>query len=122
MAREREKREGFGGSHGDGEGAPRGRDRGEGGRGGFDRGDRGDRGDRERRSVPLQVTLDPGMHVEKAMKILKRKLIKEGLFKELKLRRFYEKPSERRKRKRKEALKKLRKEEARQKKNPFLFG
>lgn len=61
-------------------------------------------------------------NIEKAMKILKRKLIKEGLFKELKSRRYYEKPSERRKRKVKEAMKKARKEEARQKKNPMLFS
>lgn len=59
-------------------------------------------------------------NIEKAMKILKRKLIKEGLFKELKSRRYYEKPSERRKRKEKESRKKLRKEEARMKKGPGL--
>jgi small subunit ribosomal protein S21 len=59
-------------------------------------------------------------NIEKAMKVLKRKLIKEGIFKELKLRRYFEKPSERKKRKVKESLKKARKEEARQKKNPFI--
>jgi small subunit ribosomal protein S21 len=58
--------------------------------------------------------------IEKAMKILKRKLIKEGLFKELKSRRYYEKPSERKKRKLKESLKKIRKEEARSKKNLLM--
>jgi len=75
-----------------------------------------------RRQGALEVPVENGVHIEKAIKILKRKLIKEGLFKELKLRRYYEKPSERRKRKHKESVKKLRKEEARQKKNPFLFG
>ena len=59
-------------------------------------------------------------NIEKAMKILKRKLIKEGLFKELKSRRYYEKPSEKKKRKEKESRKKLRKEEARLKKGPGL--
>lgn len=49
-------------------------------------------------------------NLEKAMRVLKRKLIREGVFKELKSRRFYEKPSERRKRKEKEAVKKRRKE------------
>lgn len=49
-------------------------------------------------------------NLEKAMRVLKRKLIREGVFKELKSRRFYEKPSERRKRKEKEATKKRRKE------------
>jgi small subunit ribosomal protein S21 len=37
--------------------------------------------------------------VEKALKILKNKLSKSGLFKELKLRRAYEKPSVKKKRK-----------------------
>ena len=60
-------------------------------------------------------------NIEKAMKILKRKLIKEGLFKELKARKYYEKPSERRKRKEKESRKKQRKEEARLKKGPGLM-
>ena len=70
------------------------------------------------RSSVLEVTVDHS--IEKAMKILKRKLIKEGLFKELKMRRYFEKPSERRKRKQKESLKKARKEASRMKKNPFL--
>lgn len=82
-------------------------------------GDRGDRGDRQRAGA-MEVIVDH--NIEKAMKILKRKLIKEGLFKELKSRRYYEKPSERRKRKHKESLKKLRKEEARAKKNTMLFS
>lgn len=49
-------------------------------------------------------------NLEKAMRVLKRKLIREGVFKELKTRRFYEKPSEKKKRKQKEAQKKRRKE------------
>lgn len=49
-------------------------------------------------------------NLDKAMRVLKRKLIREGIFKELKSRRFYEKPSERKKRKEKEAQKKRRKE------------
>ncbi len=52
-------------------------------------------------------------NLEKAMRVLKRKLIREGVFKELKSRRFYEKPSEKNKRKRKEAVKKRRKEQDR---------
>lgn len=47
------------------------------------------------------------------MRVLKRKLIREGVFKELKARRFYEKPSEKKKRKEKEAHKKRRKEQER---------
>lgn len=44
--------------------------------------------------------------VERALKILKRQLTKEGLMRELKSRRFYEKPSLKKKRKQKEAKKK----------------
>ena len=47
-----------------------------------------------------------GNNIEKAIKDLKNKLSKEGLFKELKSRRYYEKPSVKEKRKRIEAQKK----------------
>lgn len=72
------------------------------------------------RGGPMEVIVDN--NIEKAMKILKRKLIKEGLFKELKSRRYFEKPSLKRKRKAKEAMKKVRKDEARSKKNSSLFS
>jgi small subunit ribosomal protein S21 len=71
------------------------------------------------RNNPMEVAVE--QNIEKAMKILKRKLIKEGLFKELKSRRYFEKPSERKKRKLKESIKKVRKEEARSKKNSSLI-
>ena len=45
--------------------------------------------------------------IEKALKILKNKLSKSGLFKELKIRRAYEKPSVKRKRKAIEARRRL---------------
>lgn len=45
--------------------------------------------------------------VEKALKILKNKLSKSGLFKELKLRRAYEKPSVKKKRKTIEARRRM---------------
>jgi small subunit ribosomal protein S21 len=45
--------------------------------------------------------------VEKALKILKNKLSKSGLFKELKVRRAYEKPSVKKKRKTIEARRRL---------------
>jgi len=48
-------------------------------------------------------------NLENAIKTLKRKLQKEGLFKEVKQRRYYEKPSEKKLRKREEAVKKNRK-------------
>jgi small subunit ribosomal protein S21 len=45
--------------------------------------------------------------VDKALKVLKNKLSKNGLFKELKLRRAYEKPSVKKKRKAIEARRRL---------------
>jgi small subunit ribosomal protein S21 len=45
-------------------------------------------------------------NIEGALKVLKRKLQKEGLFKEIKQRASYEKPSVKEKRKRREAKKK----------------
>ncbi len=47
-----------------------------------------------------------GNDVEKALKSLKRQLQKEGLFKDLKQRSYYEKPSVKEKRKQREARKK----------------
>jgi small subunit ribosomal protein S21 len=48
-------------------------------------------------------------NVTKAMRVMKRKLQQEGLFRELKKRRYYEKPCARRKRKQKESLQRERK-------------
>ena len=56
------------------------------------------------------IEISVNSNLEKAMRVLKRKLIREGVFKELKSRRFYEKPSEKKKRKDKEAMKKRRKD------------
>ncbi len=47
--------------------------------------------------------------LEKAMKALKIRLAKDGMFRELKRRRFYEKPSVRKKRKQAEARRRWRK-------------
>ena len=41
---------------------------------------------------PLEVIVE-GDNVERAIKALKRKVAHEGIYKELKRRRFYEKPS-----------------------------
>jgi len=48
-------------------------------------------------------------NVEQAMKALKRKLQREGVFREMKLRKAYEKPSERRVREAAEAVRRARK-------------
>ncbi len=47
-----------------------------------------------------------GNDVERALKMLKTKLQKDGLFREIKKRSYYEKPSVKKKRKQAEALKK----------------
>jgi small subunit ribosomal protein S21 len=64
------------------------------------------RGESEVRSVEIQVVDN---NVEKAIRVLKRKLQQEGLFREMKQRKYYEKPSVKRKRKEKEAQRRLRK-------------
>ncbi len=46
--------------------------------------------------------------IEKAMRILKKKIQNDGLFKRLKLKKSYEKPSEFRRRKQREALRRER--------------
>jgi small subunit ribosomal protein S21 len=51
--------------------------------------------------------------LDQALRALKRKLAKDGVFKELKKRAFYEKPSVRRKRKRTEAASRRRREQKR---------
>ncbi|MFN2376834.1 MAG: 30S ribosomal protein S21 [Candidatus Binatia bacterium] len=55
----------------------------------------------------MEVRVDGSL--ERAMRVLKKKLAAEGVFKEMKVRAFYEKPSVRRKRKRQEAERKRRK-------------
>jgi len=60
---------------------------------------------------PVEVEVRESL--EKAMKVLKQKMSKEGILQELKRRRFYEKPSVKRKRKIREAAKRRRKERRR---------
>lgn len=59
-------------------------------------------------SAPLEVKVD-GENLQRAITQLKKKMATEGVFKELKRRRFHEKPSERRKRKQREAARRRRK-------------
>ena len=47
--------------------------------------------------------------VEKAIRKLKRKMLREGILKELKRRQFYEKPSAKKRREHKESVRKYRK-------------
>ena len=48
-------------------------------------------------------------NVDQALRVLKKKLQREGVFREMKLRRSYEKPSERKARERAEAVRRYRK-------------
>jgi small subunit ribosomal protein S21 len=48
-------------------------------------------------------------NVEQALRVLKKKMQREGVFREMKRRRFYEKPSERTVRERAEAIRRSRK-------------
>jgi small subunit ribosomal protein S21 len=48
-------------------------------------------------------------NVDQALKALKKKMQREGIFREMKLRRAYEKPSERKARERAEAIRRARK-------------
>jgi len=56
----------------------------------------------------LEIRVDDN-NIEKALRLLKRKMQNDGLFRELKNRRFYEKPSLKKKRKRREAQKRKQK-------------
>ena len=48
-------------------------------------------------------------NVEQALKVLKKKMQREGIFREMKLRRHYEKPSEKKAREQSEAIRRSRK-------------
>ncbi|MFZ3138843.1 MAG: 30S ribosomal protein S21 [Thermodesulfovibrionales bacterium] len=62
-----------------------------------------------------------GNDVEKALKILKRQLQKDGLLRELKERRFYEKPSVKSRRKQREAHKRrMKNARIRRQRNPAI--
>ena len=57
---------------------------------------------------PLQVVVRDN-NVDQALRALKKKMQREGIYREMKLRRSFEKPSERRKREAAEALRRARK-------------
>lgn len=56
----------------------------------------------------MEVKVRDGQ-VDKALKILKRKMQNEGVFRVLREKEFHEKPSDKRRRKKKEAVKRLQK-------------
>lgn len=61
---------------------------------------------------PLEVEV-VGDDIERAIRTLKREIGKEGTLKALKAKRFYEKPSEAKKRKSRDALRRVRRTESR---------
>jgi small subunit ribosomal protein S21 len=62
----------------------------------------------ERQEEPLQVLVRDN-NVEQALRVLKKKMQREGVFREMRARRSYEKPSERRAREKAEAIRRSRK-------------
>jgi small subunit ribosomal protein S21 len=58
--------------------------------------------------TPLQVFVRDN-NVDQALRVLKKKMQREGVFREMKRRRFYEKPSEKTVREKAEALRRVRK-------------
>jgi small subunit ribosomal protein S21 len=73
--------------------------------------DAGDRRGRNRRAGGRGVRVDGNL--EKAIRQFRKRIERQGLFRELRKRRFFEKPSERRKRKQREAEKRRRKKSRR---------
>jgi small subunit ribosomal protein S21 len=57
----------------------------------------------------MQVTVRDN-NVDQAMRVLKKRLQREGVFREMKRRRYYEKPSEQRTRQQAEAVRRARKD------------
>jgi len=64
--------------------------------------------DLEKGSRPLQVVVRDN-NVDQALRALKKKLQREGVFREMKLRNYYEKPSEKKARQKAEAVRRARK-------------
>lgn len=58
--------------------------------------------------MSIQVAVR-GNNVDQALKALKRKLQREGVFREIKMRHFYEKPTKRRAREKAESMRRARK-------------
>ncbi len=54
-------------------------------------------------------------NIDQALRVLKKKMQREGIFREMKLRRDYEKPSEKNKREKSEAVRRWRKVERKKK-------
>ena len=62
----------------------------------------------EERSIPMQVSVRDN-NVDQALRALKKKLQREGVFREMRLKEQFEKPSEKRAREKAEAIRRARK-------------
>lgn len=56
----------------------------------------------------MRIEVQDG-NIDRAIRILKKKMNREGMFREMKKRKFFEKPSEKRRRKQAEAIRRIRK-------------
>jgi small subunit ribosomal protein S21 len=65
-------------------------------------------GPRARRRLPVEVQVRDN-NVDQALRALKKKMQREGLYREMRMRRHYEKPSEKRAREKAEAIRRYRK-------------
>src|SRR5262249_45186290 len=65
-------------------------------------------GSKQFRRIILQVLVRDN-NVDQALRVLKRKMQREGVFREMKRRRFYEKPSEKSAREKSEGIRRIRK-------------
>ena len=59
--------------------------------------------------MSIKIPINKGTSIEKALKQLKRKMATEGISKEIRKHNYYEKPSERKRRKAKERMRAIRK-------------
>ena len=66
-----------------------------------------------RSAILLEVTVQDNESLERALRRFKRKVQRSGLYSELRKRRFYEKPSAQRKRKREAAIRRERRRQRR---------
>ncbi len=73
------------------------------------------------KEVPLQVLVRDN-NVEQALRVLKKRLQREGVFREMKRRRSYEKPSEKKAREKGEAIRRARKLARKQAQREGLVG
>jgi small subunit ribosomal protein S21 len=64
--------------------------------------------DTQQKEHSLQILVRDN-NIDQALRVLKKKMQREGIFREMKQRRFYEKPSERSTRERAEAIRRARK-------------